>query len=410
MKIANILSLMTSILLFFFFIGHVHVQAASSTTEQQELDQVMEMMKKSGMDPKQMKQMEGLFKNMSEMETKRKAAQANKAKMEFESATAGHGTAQVEVEGKQYALMLTKCEVKDSRNAAFLIKASQAPGMDQGELSFHSDGINLNNSFTFSTQSVTSKYYRATNTSFEFNGQSLAWQGLVETSSGKVPLTLNLSCGDEAVYYDKPSRPRPNKPNNVLTMYLGSETFEFEAGRCTLNGYRTGNLMVDFEATATGKFRGRPAIILLSKSHGVGMEGRGRGYFHNFDLLLGELSDDQRKLSPFKVKKQLSGVVEAYQSKQLAKHQKKYSKEVVNALPPNKMIEVMEASQKEMSAYMDRAESMRFPEAQSRGGAITINGKNILFRGPAMHTNDADRAPEFQDISETPELFVTCGV
>ena len=70
----------------------------------------------------------------------------------------------------------------------------------------------------------------------------------------------------------------------------------------------------------------------------------------------------------------------------------------------------MEASQKEMSAYMDRAESMRFPEAQSRGGAITINGKNILFRGPAMHTNDADRAPEFQDISETPELFVTCGV
>ena len=408
MKIVHRDSLTTCFILIFGIISNVYADAAGPTAEQQEINRALEMMKQQGMDPKQMQQMENMFKNMSEMGAQQKAARASKEQQEFEAATAGYGTARLEVEGKQYELKVTKCEVKDSQKGAFVIKAIQAPGMDKGELSVYSDGAKLRSSFDFSMRSATSRYYNVQNPAFEFDGKSLDWQGVVESDTGKVPLALNLSCGDEAIYYDKPSRPGPDTPDNTLTLYLGEETFEFEAGRCSLNEYRTGNLMVDFEATAAGTFRGRPAIILLTKSHGVGLEGSGRGYFHNFDLLLGELTAEQRKLSPLDVKKQLTEVVEVYRTRELTAYQNKYSQEMLNALPPEKMMEVLDASQKEMSQFMDRADAMRYPEATSRGGAITINGKNVLFRGPPMDTNDADRAPELRDLSGMPEIWLAC--
>jgi hypothetical protein len=166
--------------------------------------------------------------------------------------------------------------------------------------------------------------------------------------------------------------------------------------------------MVDFEATATGKFRGRPAIVLLTKSHGVGPEGSGAGYFHNFDLLLGELSAEQRRLSPLDVKKQLSEVVETYQTRELLAHQKKYNKDAWNNVPPEKLNTMMEASSKEMSVFMDKADAMRYPEATSHGGVVTIDGRDAMFRGQAMSTSDASRAPEFGDLSALTEAFVTC--
>jgi hypothetical protein len=389
--------------------NYIQVEAAGKTTEQQGLDQVMEMMKGQGMDPKQMEQMENLLKNMSQMETQQKAARVNKEQQAFEAETAGYGTARVEVEGKQYELKVTQCEVRDSQRGAFMIKARQAPGMDEGELSVHSDGPNLQNTFQFYTRSTTSKNYSSGSTAFEFDGKTLTWEGVVESNSKKVPLTLNISCGAEAVYYDKPSRPRPDTPNNVLTLYIGDETYEFEASRCSMNAYRTGNLMVDFETTTTGTFRGRPAIALLTKSHGVGPEGASAGYFHNFDLLLGELSAEQRKLSPLEVKKQLQDVAGAYQQKAHLAHQEKYKNVKWDSMPPDKMNEAMEASQAEYSRIMEKVKTMRYPEAASRGGVVTIKGQDVLFRGPALSPNDADHATEFGDLSATPEVFVSCG-
>ncbi|MGB5716456.1 MAG: hypothetical protein WBN81_05110 [Gammaproteobacteria bacterium] len=45
------------------------------------------MLKQQGMDPKQMQQMENMFKNMSEMGAQQKAAQASKEQQEFAAAT-----------------------------------------------------------------------------------------------------------------------------------------------------------------------------------------------------------------------------------------------------------------------------------------------------------------------------------
>ncbi len=410
MRMAHRLSLTIYFLILMGFISYVQAQEAGTTAEQQELNQAMEMMKKSGMDPEQLQQMENIFKNISEMEAQKKASKLNAAQQEFEAATVGYGTAQVEMEGKQYELKLQKCEVKDRNAGIFNVHARQAPGKDDGELRVYSDGTKMQSSVQFSHKSNRYDTYTSEKAAFDFDGKTLNWKGVVAASDRKkVPLTFSLSCGAEAIYYDKPSRPRPKTPVNVLTLNLDDETHEFETGHCTTTAYRTGNLMVDFEATATGTFRGRPAIVLLTKSHGVGPEGGSAGYFHELDLLLGELSAEQRGLSPFEVRKQLRDVVEAYQNKKLAAHQKKYNKEMWNTLPQDKFNEVMEASSEEMSRVMDDAKAMRYPEASSQGGMITINGNDVLFRGPAMSTNDVSRAPEFQDLSSIPEIWVTCN-
>ncbi len=410
MSLAHRLSLTTYFLILMGFIGYVQAEEARNTAEQQELNQAMEMMKKSGMDPEQLQQMENIFKNISDSEAQKKSSKLNAEKQAFEAATAGYGTAQVEVEGKQYDLKLQKCEVKDRGAGIFSIQGRQAPGADEGELRIQSDGTKLQSYVQFSTKSMTFDTYEIENPAFTFDGKTLSWKGVVAASNrAKVPLALNLSCGAEAVYYDKPSKPRKKTPVNVLTLYLGDETHFFEAEHCTTEAYRTGNLMVDFETTATGTFRGRPAIVLLTKSHGVGLEGGSAGYFHELDLLLGELSAEQRRLSPFKVQKQLNVVLETYRQKEHVAHQEKYSKKMYDSLPPEKLVETMNTSQEEYSRIMAKAEAMRYPEAESQGGMITINGQDVFFRGPAMSTNDANRAPEFQDLSSIPEIWVTCG-
>jgi len=414
MRIAHRLSLTIYFLFLMGFINYVQAEEAGTTAKQQELNQAMEMMKKSGMDPEQLQQMENIFKNISDMEAQKKSSKLNAEKQEFEAATAGYGTAQVEVEGKQYALKLQKCEVKDRSAGIFTIHARHAPGADEGELRVRSNGAKFQSYVQFSTKTMTFDTYKSEKPSFTFDGKTLNWEGIVAASNvatsneEKVPLALNLSCGAEAVYYDKPSRPRTKTPVNVLTLHLGDETHLFEAGHCTTEKYRTGNLMVDFEATATGTFRGRPAIVLLTKSHGVGLEGRHAGYFYELDLLLGELSAEQRKLSPLKVQKQLNDVVENYNQKEYAALQKKYSKEMYDNLPPEKLIETMNSSQAEYSRVAEKAKAMHYPKAGSQGGMITINGRDVLFRGPAMSTNDSNRTPEFQDLSSIPEIWVTC--
>jgi hypothetical protein len=397
------------LLTIFLFISSGHENAVlADTAEQQELDQALEMLKAQGMDPQQLQQMENMLKNIGQMEARKKDARITGEQQAFEAETTGYGTAQVEVEGKRYDLTVTKCEVKDSKSGNFIIKARQAPGMEDGELSVYSDERKSGRSVQFSTRSTPPENYRAENPELEFDGKTLDWTGTVESNARKVSLSLSLACGAEAIYFDKPSRPRPDTPANTLTLYLGSETYEFEAGRCSFEAYRTGNLMVDFEATATGNFRGRPAIVLLTKSHGVGLEGRGAGYFHNFDLLLGELSAEQRRLSPLDVKKQLSEVVETYRTRELLAHQKKYNKDTWNNVPPDKLNEMLEASSQEMSVFMDKAAAMRYPEATSHGGVVTIDGRDVLFRGQAMSTSDASRAPEFGDLAALTEAFVTC--
>jgi hypothetical protein len=76
-----------------FILASFQNSVLAGTPEQQELDQVMEMMKQQGMDPQQMQQMENMFKSMSQMETRKKNARIENEQQAFEAETAGYGTA-----------------------------------------------------------------------------------------------------------------------------------------------------------------------------------------------------------------------------------------------------------------------------------------------------------------------------
>lgn len=405
MKITHKPSLTMVFVFLVCFTGHVHAESSGAAKQQQELNKVLEMMKKQGMDAKTQKQMENMFKKMSEVGAKQQAAKVKKEQQKFEAETAGHGTARVEVGGKQYELKMLKCEIADRNTGSFSMHARQAPGKDSGELWVVGGGGPSRNNVQF-IFGKRDPYEVDSNPAFQLNGKDLEWQGTVIRGGNKEALKFRLTCGAEMVDYATPSKPNPESSVNVLTLQMGKEMHRFQAEYCSKKEYRTGNLIVEFDAMATGTFRGRPVIIFLSKSHAA--KEYGGEYFQGLDLFLGELSADQRKLPPRQVREQIQKIGEEYNIKEMTAIQKKY-KEMFKSVPPEKIGEVIEAQGKEMDRLTEKVEAMRYPEASSRGGAITVNGQNVHYRGPKMHTQDVARAAEFQDLSAEPEIWITCG-
>ena len=428
MKIIRNLSFTMVVVFLLGLAGGVHAERGDAMSQQQELQKALEMMKKQGMDDKTQKQMENMFKNMSEAGAKQQSAKLKKEQQKFEAETAGHGTAQVEVGGKQYELKMIKCEITDRNTGSFSLHARQAPGKDSGEL-WVGGGPSRNN-----VQFILGKkdpYEVANSAAFHLNGKDLEWQGTVIRGGNKEALKFRLTCGAEMVDYATPSQPNPSASVNVLTLQIGQETNPFQTGYCSTKEYRTGNLIVEFEATATGTFRGRPAIILLSKSHAA--KEYGGEYFQNMDLLLGELTPEQRILSSLKVAEQLRNEVQEFSNKEMAAIQKKFKEKMAAYqkqfdaempslkkkygpnVPQDKMAELMDpmnklmdTQSKEMDKVQEQTKAMTFPKGRSFG-TITVKGREVHFGGSKLSTQDASRAPEFQNLPAKTELWVTCG-
>lgn len=70
------------------------------------MQQIMELLKKQGMDAKTQKQRENMLGGMAQKIAKHQATKLKKAEQKFKAETAGQGMAQVEVEGKQYELKM----------------------------------------------------------------------------------------------------------------------------------------------------------------------------------------------------------------------------------------------------------------------------------------------------------------
>ena len=391
------------------------------------MQQMMEMLQNSGMAPKQMEQMQEMFKGLEGQRGKQSSIKLKKALQKFEAKTAGHGTAQVEVNGRQYELIMTQCKITDRSTGYFSMKARQALGKEDASLVFSAGGGYSGNAMQFSSKN--GRYKAQGTPTFLLAGKTLEWTGIVEGDRGEVPLKFRLTCGEEIVDYAIASKPKPKSLVNNLTLQMGKETDTFQAGRCSTKEYRTGNLTVQFEATATGTFRGRPAIVLLSKSHPV----KSKRTFQNMDLFLGELTLEQRTLSPLKVAEQLNKKVEIFANKENVAIQKKYQEKIVafqekfdkemaalkkkhgQNVPPAKMGELMDpfnqlmdAQGKEMDKVQEEVKAMRYPKGRSFG-AITVKGQEVHFGGSKLSTQDTQLAPEFKDLPEKTELWVTCG-
>lgn len=401
MKMTHRLWIGMAFLFLLTFTGHTHAERGGPAKQQQDMKQMREMFKKLGMDPKSQDQIENMMGDAANKGAKQQAEKLKKEQQAFHAATANNGTAHVEVAGKRYELKVIECVVRDRSRGRLSIHARQSPGKETGELRVTGSSREGGVWFSLGKQS-----YQSDHPTFPFNGETLEWEGAVSGERGQVPMKFHLTCGAEELDYEKETKPRPKTPVKILTLALGDESFTFEAGHCSTTEYRTGNLMVEFDATASGTFRGRPAIILLSKSHAV-VEYGGE-YFQNLDLFLGELSADQRSQPPREVERQIQQIGQEYSNKEMAAIQKKY-KEMANSVPPEKIGEVIEAQSKEMDRVTEKVKAMGYPTATSHYGAITVNGRDIHYRGPKMDTNDAARTPEFKNLSAIPEVWVTCG-
>ncbi len=373
---------------------------------QQALDMIKGMSKGSGqgkgMDEKTQKQLENMFKGMGQKMDKRQAAQTKKEQQQFDAATVGHGTALLQIGGKDYQLTMTTCTSWGPESGRFTIEARQPPVKGAGILRI---GRGTQGVGTLNFESGRDVYYVEGSQALLLKGKSLEWKGTVlgPPNNSPQPLTIRLTCGEEMVDYAASPELKQTAEDNVLTLRLGKEAYTFEAGYCSAEAKKASNLVMEADVTATGDFRGRPAVILLSKSHPAGSDRQ----FTNMELLLGELSAEQGILPSGEVQEQLGKRVEAYQREAMTAVQKKYPPEMFNSVPPEKLPEIFEAQGREMDAVQAQVDEMRFPSARSHG-TITIQEHTIFFRGPKFHTNDARRAPEFQELSGDPELEITC--
>ena len=107
-------------------VGGVHAEKRDGASQQQEIKQMMEMLEKSGMDPKQMQQMQDMFKGMEGQGRRQSSVKLKKEQQKFEAETVGHGTAQVELNGKQYNLTMTQCKITDRRKIASKILITES--------------------------------------------------------------------------------------------------------------------------------------------------------------------------------------------------------------------------------------------------------------------------------------------
>ncbi len=421
--------------------GLSYAEQKGKPTQEEQMQQMMEMIKGmsqgagqgkgkgEGMDEKTQRQLENMFKGMGQKMDERQADKLKKEQETFAAETKGHGAATVEVKGKRYDLTMITCEITDRNSGQFQMKARQAPGKENVTLNIGSGGGHSRNQIYLSL-GKNDPYEEVGTPTFQLKGKALAWEGQVGMGSNKqVPLKFHMTCGGEMKDYAVASKPKPKSAANVLTFQLGNETHTFHAGHCLTKEYRTGNLMVQFEATATGKFRGRPAILLTSKSHPF----ESQQTFQNMDLLLGELTPEERMLSPLEVaellrkkigdfanrknaaiKKKYDPKIAAYQEKfdrEMPALKKKYGKQI----PQDKMKALMEpfnkltdAQMKESSQVSKQVKAMRYPSARSNG-PFTVTGQAVHYGGSPLRTQDAQRAKEFRNLNADPELWVTCG-
>ncbi len=406
-----------------------YAQGPGGTSNEEQMQQMLDMIKGmskgagqgKGMDERTQKQLENMFKGMGQKMDKRQVAQTKKEQEQFETETVGHGTAIVEVEGKRYDLTVTTCELWGGDSREFKIEARQPPAKGAWKLSMRA-GKSSRVGLTFQVGRKKGYWREGTgsvdkSSSLTVKDNGLQWTGLVDEKDN-VPITIQVTCGAEMVNYSKPANPGQNTSPHVLTLSLGKEIYTFQIGYCSTEAYRTGNLMVEFDVTAMGTFRGSPAILFLSKSHPVGSQGRD---FEELELLLGELTAEQRTLPPLKVKQELDEKVNAFSREANAAIQKKYDKEraVIQEkygkdVPPDKAVEATEAylkmgdaQGKEMDKVREQVKAMRFPEAKNNG-TFTINGKEVLYKGPRLRILHGKDVPQFKNLEGIPEVLLTC--
>ena len=158
---------------------------------QQELEQVKEMMRQSGVDPEQMKQLEAIMGQIGEQEAARREARNAAGNPEYEELHENFGIAVVTMDGERFELDVIRCSKQDLDQGLFAIEALRGPDLDNGRLIVNGAGAYAPSTLTYSE---VGRQYRAGNASFAFDGQQLEWSGPVDGPDGRKAFQLAVTC------------------------------------------------------------------------------------------------------------------------------------------------------------------------------------------------------------------------
>lgn len=176
-------------------LGHTGPLSANSQDErqqvQQELEQVKEMMRQSGVDPEQMKQLEAIMGQIGEQEAARREARNAAGNPEYEEMHENFGVAVVTMGGERFELDVIRCSTQDLDQGLFAIEALRGPDRHNGHLIINGAGAYAPSTLMYSE---IGRQYRVGDASFAFDGQRLEWSGQVDGPDGQQAFEFTLTC------------------------------------------------------------------------------------------------------------------------------------------------------------------------------------------------------------------------
>lgn len=158
---------------------------------QQELEQVKEMMRQSGVDPEQMKQLDEIMGKIVEQEAERREARDAAGNPEYEEMHENFGVAVVAMGGERFELDVIRCSTRDLDQGLFAIEALRGPAQDNGHLIVNGSGAYAPSTLTYKELG---RQFRAGETSFAFDGQQLEWSGQVDGPGGEMAFEVSVTC------------------------------------------------------------------------------------------------------------------------------------------------------------------------------------------------------------------------
>lgn len=162
---------------------------------QEQVDQMMEMMKKSGLTPEQLQGMQSVLQDVSQQEAQHRAGEAQAATAEFDAATAGHGKAFVTVAGERHEYQVSECDTERLAEGIYFIEARKGPGKKVAGVEVYGRGHRYDPSIHFRLKG-SGDNYEIGNSPVEFDGQKLEWEGIANApAGGQVPAAISLTCG-----------------------------------------------------------------------------------------------------------------------------------------------------------------------------------------------------------------------
>lgn len=162
---------------------------------QDQVDQMMEMMKESGLTLEQMQGVQSVLQDVSQQEAQHRASEAQEATAEFEAAADGQGMAFVTVGGERHEFQVTECNTERLADGIYVIKARKGPGKKVARIEVFGRGHRYQPSIQFWLKGRGDPY-EIDDSAVDFDGQMLEWEGTAYGPTGEeVSAAVSLTCG-----------------------------------------------------------------------------------------------------------------------------------------------------------------------------------------------------------------------